>query len=42
VLVHNNRVYTLTFVPAGPAGADPVRQTELLYKRVVDSFRFIP
>jgi hypothetical protein len=42
VLVHDNQVYTLTFVPAGPAGTDPVRQAEQLYKTVVESLRFIP
>jgi hypothetical protein len=42
IVVHNDQIYTFTFVPAGPAGSDPVRQTEQLYKTVVDSFRFIP
>jgi hypothetical protein len=42
VLVHNNQVYTLTFVPAGPVRTSPVQQMEQLYEAVVYSFRFIP
>ena len=42
IVVHNDQVYSLTFVPAAPAGTDAVQQAEQLYKMVVDSFRFIP
>jgi len=41
IVVHNDEIYTLTFVPAGAAGTDAVQQMERLYKAVVGSFRFI-
>jgi len=41
IVVHDDQIYTLTFVPAAPAGTEAVRQTEQLYKTVVDSFRFM-
>jgi hypothetical protein len=41
IVVHEDQVYTLTFVPAGPSGTDAVQQTEGLYKTVMNSFRFM-
>lgn len=41
IVVHEDQVYTLTFVPAGPAGTEAVEQTEQLYKTVMDSLRFM-
>jgi hypothetical protein len=41
IVVHNDRTYILTFVPAAPAQSGAYREMEQLYKTVVDSFRFM-
>ena len=40
-MVHDDQIYTLTFVSASPAGTGPVQQMEQLYETVIGSFRFI-
>ena len=41
VLVHNDRFYTLTFVPDDPAMGDVYSEMEALYETVMDSFSFL-
>jgi len=40
-MVHDDQIYTLTFVSASPAGTGPVQQMEQLYETVIGSFGFI-
>jgi hypothetical protein len=41
VLIHNDRFYTLTFMPDDPAMADVYAEMETLYEVVMDSFSFL-
>jgi hypothetical protein len=41
VLVHNDRFYTLTFVPDDPSMGDVYAEMETLYEMVMDSFSFL-
>lgn len=41
VLVHNDRFYTLTFIPDDPAMSDVYAEMETLYETVMDSFSFL-
>jgi hypothetical protein len=41
VIVHNGRLYKLTFVPEGEDYGDAHAQTENLYATVVNSFKFL-
>lgn len=41
VMVHNGRLYTLTFIPDEPAAGDAYTEMEILYDTVLDSFSFL-
>lgn len=41
VLVHNDRFYTLTFVPDDPSLGDVYTEMQTLYETVMDSFSFL-
>jgi hypothetical protein len=41
LLVHNGRLYTLTFIPDDPAAGDAFVEMQALYDTVVDSFSFL-
>jgi hypothetical protein len=41
MVVHNDRLYTLTFVPAGEDYGQVYAQMEKLYATVIDSFTFL-
>jgi len=41
IVVHDDRCYTITFVPSVPAQSGAYREMEQLYKTVVDSFTFM-
>ncbi|MAT99814.1 MAG: hypothetical protein CL608_21955 [Anaerolineaceae bacterium] len=41
MLVHNDRFYTLTFVPDDPSMGDVYTEMETLYEMVMDSFSFL-
>jgi hypothetical protein len=41
VLVHNDRFYTLTFVPDDPSMGDVYTEMQTLYDTVMDSFSFL-
>jgi hypothetical protein len=41
LVVHGDRVYKLTFVPADQAAGEVYAQMEALYTTVVNSFRFL-
>jgi hypothetical protein len=42
IMVHNDRLYDLTFLPIGPDYGDVGQRTEELYQLVIDSFTFTP
>ncbi len=42
LVVHNNRLYRLTFVPADPAQTEVYAQMEELFNMVVQTWRFLP
>lgn len=42
IVVHDGRLYKLTFVPTDEAMADLYAETEALYDLVIKSFRFLP
>lgn len=42
IVVHNDRLYDLTFLPIGPDYGDVGQRTEELYQLVMDSFTFLP
>jgi hypothetical protein len=42
VIVHNDRLYKLNFVPVGEDYGDAYRQMEDLYTTVIHSWNFMP
>ncbi len=40
VMVHDGRIYTLTFIPDDPSAGDAYTEMETLYNMVMDSFSF--
>ena len=41
VLVHNGRLYDLTFIPDDPALGDAYAEMQTLYETIMDSFSFL-
>ncbi len=42
VVVHNNRMYDMMFIPVGESYGEISEQMEILYSTIVDSFTFLP
>ncbi len=42
VVVHNDRVYDMMFIPVGESYGEISEQMEILYSTIVDSFTFLP